>query len=171
MLSLDFTRSCLHVMNISFWVSGFLLTLVFGPDQSQVVNIPASHLSCYFVPFFFLKVLSQSVRVVRENSGMSDQIWSLPCYHIIPVTLMLGPSFGGFLNRKLKLALQQMKTWSWPTCWNIIWGSHRLQRSDWQLKSPVKKLALLNMAIYVMMSLLTGSLVPEESGFGRLWER
>lgn len=41
----------------------------------------------------------------------------------------------------------------------------------WQLKSPVKKLALLNIAVYVMMSPLAGSLVPEESGFGRLWER
>lgn len=76
MLSLNLTWSCLHVMNISFWESGFLLTLVFGPEQSQVVNIPASHLSCYFVPFsslrFFLKVseLFEKTRVCLIKFGV-----------------------------------------------------------------------------------------------------
>lgn len=31
---------------------------------------------------------------------MSDQIWSLPCYLITPVTLMLGPCFGGFFFKQ-----------------------------------------------------------------------
>lgn len=94
MLSLNF--SCRHVMNISF-----LLTLVFGPEQSQAVNIPASRL-LLFCSLFLPEGSSSKCQSCSRKLGYvwSNLEFALLSYY--PLTLMLGPCFGVFFKQKIE---------------------------------------------------------------------